>query len=90
MAVHYKSGEVIRQGDNVTLNGNSAVIELVADPESPTAETTWHIEQYGAGALIKEPQVFGRVFLTQEHLLDDCDDLQLVSRAETGGRTGFQ
>lgn len=83
MPLTYQSGLEIRKGDLVTLDGEPGEIEIVADPLFEDPETTWFVKEHGAGVLIKEPKVFGRLFLTRAQILEDCcHSLVLVSRAE--------
>lgn len=82
MTLNYQSGEEVRKGDRVTYHGEQGDIEIVADPESPesVAETQWYIKEFGGGVLIREPKVFGLVFIPMAQIPDD-EDLAFVARA---------
>jgi hypothetical protein len=75
MLLTYKSGEEIRQGDRVSYGGHAAVIE--GSPGVP--EKDWLFENHGAGIMVAEPKVFGRVYLHASH---EEEDLYFVGRAE--------
>jgi hypothetical protein len=63
------------------LNGNPGEVELVADPKIPEADTAWYLEENAnGGVLIKKSAVFGRLFPSQERILEGCDRLEFVSR----------
>lgn len=55
-------------------------IEIVAT-ELSDPETEWFVREYGGGVMVAE-KVAGRTFIPAEQI-DECDDLQFVSRAET-------
>jgi hypothetical protein len=76
MALKYSSGEDIRLGDRATHGGTQGTIELVVDAPSGDPESDWHFENNGAGIMLAEPRVFGRVYLTAP--LDE--DLVFVAR----------
>jgi hypothetical protein len=77
----YRSGEEIKNGDRVLFHGNPAEIELVAlDPNHP--QQSWHVSEFGGGVLISDPMVSGRTFISRDQL-DECEDLEYVSRAES-------
>ena len=78
MALTYHSGEEIHQGDHVTYGGNAGMIELVVDGAS-NPETDWYLENCGAGVMVVEPKVFGRVYIHAPH---EDDDLVFVGRAQ--------
>ena len=79
MILKYQSGEEIRKGDRVRLHGEPGEIEVVAS-ERGDQETDWYVEEYGGGVMIREPKVFGRVFIPADQL-DGTEDLQFVARA---------
>ena len=70
------SGEEIRLGDRVTYGGSEGTIELVVESPSGDPEKDWHFENNGAGIMLAEPRVFGRVYLTAPH----DEDLVFVAR----------
>ena len=83
MPISYASGETITKGDRVLLNGNPGEIELVVDPNNAHAETDRYLEENpDGGILVREPKVFGRVFLSQQSVLEACERLEFVSRQE--------
>ncbi|HEX5422013.1 MAG TPA: hypothetical protein VFW94_00570 [Candidatus Acidoferrales bacterium] len=69
-------------GDLVTYHGEKGEIEVVADPQSKdlSEEQTWFVEEDGGGIMIREPKVFGRLFIPTAQIPDD-EDLVFVSRA---------
>jgi hypothetical protein len=78
MALTYKSGEEIHQGDRVTYDANAGVIELVVEGLVGHPQRDWLSENLGAGVMVVEPKVFGRVYLHAPH---DEDALRFVARA---------
>ena len=79
MALRYETSQEIQQGDRVTYGGNAGVIELVVDGLTGDAEKDWLFETNGAGIMVAEPKVFGRVYLHDPH---EEEDLHFVGRAE--------
>lgn len=78
MALKYQAGQEIRQGDRVTYGGNAGVIELVVEGLVGDPEHDWLFENHGAGIMVVEPKVFGRVYVHAPH---DEEDLLFVARA---------
>ena len=76
MPLTYQSGEEIYPGDRVTYGGNAGTIELVVDGAG-NPETDWYFENCGAGVMVVEPTVFGRVYINAPN---DAEDLQFVGR----------
>jgi hypothetical protein len=74
--IRYATGEEIKPGDAVTYCGNPGNVEFVADPEHPTNETSWFIEEFGGGAMVVDSKI-GHVFLSPEA---DLEILVLVER----------
>jgi hypothetical protein len=62
MALRYQTGEEIHRGDRVTYGGNAGVIELVVEALTGEPEEDWLFETKGAGIMVAEPEVFGRVY----------------------------
>ena len=79
MAMNYQTGEAIRRGDRVTYGGNAGVIELVVEALTGEPEEDWLFETNGAGIMVAEPKVFGRVYLHDPH---EEEDLLFVARAQ--------
>jgi hypothetical protein len=78
----YQSGAEIKKGDRVIFHGEPGEIEFVADPLVNDPETEWYVQEYGGGAMVVEPKVFGRAFLSNT---EDEQDLIFVLRlAEEG------
>jgi hypothetical protein len=73
----FPTGEEIQKGDRVLLHGEPGEVELVLDGENNPED--WPAAQYGRGIMIREPKVFGRLFLTEKDLAD-YEDLTFVSR----------
>jgi hypothetical protein len=78
MPLTYQSGEEIHPGDRVTYGGNAGTIEFVVDGAG-NLETDWYFESCGAGVMVVEPKVFGRVYIHAPH---DDEDLRFVARAQ--------
>jgi hypothetical protein len=78
MALKYQTGEEIRKGDHVLINGHPGEIEFVADPLVNDPATRWYVETHGGGVVISEPKHYGSVFTGS-----DDDDLTFVSRANS-------
>jgi hypothetical protein len=79
MALRYQTGEKIHRGDRVTYGGNAGVIELVVEALTGEPEEHWLLETNGAGIMVAEPTVFGRVYLQDPH---EEEDLLFVARAQ--------
>jgi hypothetical protein len=79
MAMTYQSGEDIRLGDRVTYGGNAGTVELVVEGLTGDPERDWLFETSGAGIMVAEPKVFGRVYVHNPH---EEEDLLLVARAQ--------
>ena len=79
MALKYQSGEDIQLGDRVTYGGNAGMIELVVEALTGVPENDWLFETNGAGIMVAEPKVFGRVYLHDPH---EEEDLLFVARAQ--------
>jgi hypothetical protein len=79
MALTYQSGEDIQIGDRVTYGGNAGKIELVVESRTGDPGQDWLFETNGAGVMVAEPKVFGRVYLHDPH---DEEDLLFVARAQ--------
>jgi hypothetical protein len=82
MGFTYKSGEDIRSGDRVLLQGEPGEVELVADPLSNSLSDAdnWYVTEYGGGVMIHEPKVFGRVFFSEP---EKEENLEFVARGES-------
>jgi hypothetical protein len=81
VTLRYQSGEEIKKGDRVLFHRGPAEIELVAiTPDDPVS--TWYVEEFGGGVLIREPNDPNPTFVPTEQL-PDCEDLEFVSRAES-------
>jgi len=80
MPFFYKSGEEVRKGDRVTYCGEPGEIEALAEEMVGDSEVDWYVKELGRGVLIKEPKVFGRVFVHDTEL---DKDLILIARQET-------
>ena len=79
MALRYHTGEEIHRGDRVTCGGNAGVIELIVEASTGEPEEDWLFETNGAGIMVAEPKVFGRVYLHDPH---EEEDLRFVARAQ--------
>ena len=73
-----RTGEEIRKGDRVLLQGDPGEIDLVLDSENnPEA---WPAEKYGRGILISEPKAFGLLFLNEADIAT-YEDLDFAYRS---------
>lgn len=79
MPLTYQSGETIESGDRVTYGGNAGTIELVVQGLTGDPEQDWLFETNGAGIMVAEPKVFGRVYLREPH---EEEDLLFIGRAQ--------
>jgi hypothetical protein len=79
MALTYQSGEEIHQGDRVSYGGNAGAIELIVEGLCGDPEKDWLYENHGAGVMVVEPKVIGRVYLAAS---ENEEDLVFVGRAE--------
>ncbi len=80
MILRYQIGEEIKKGDRVLFHGEPGRIELVVvELGDPT--TDWFMQEYGGGVMILE-RVAGRTFIPAEQVVDLCEDLEFVSRAD--------
>jgi hypothetical protein len=78
----YSSGEDIHPGDRVEYSGVSAIVEFVVAGPGEGAGLDWYFQEHGAGAMLTDPVVFGRVYVSG----DDVEDLVLVSRGPSGSK----
>ncbi len=79
VTLRYQSGEEIKKGDRVLFHLRPAEIELVAcAPDDPA--TTWYVEEFGGGVLIREPNDPNLTFVIADQL-PEYQDLEFVSRA---------
>jgi hypothetical protein len=81
MPLTYANGQEIREGDHVMYHGEKGEVELVAEPGSmdPKTQEYWYVQEHGGGVLIREPKVFGRIFLFAKQIAEG-EDLVFVSR----------
>jgi len=79
MPLTYQSGEDIQLGDRVTYGGNGGTIELIVEGLTGDPGDDWLFETNGAGVMVAEPKVFGRVYLHDPH---EEEDLLFVARAQ--------
>ena len=77
MGLTYQSGEQIHRGDRATYGGRACTIELVVDGMTGDPEADWLFETRGAGVMVAEPTLFGRVYLPGPR---DEEDLRFISR----------
>ena len=79
MPFKYHSGEEIKPGDRVLVDGEPGEVEFVSDPDDPlTDPNDWYIATFGGGVMVVEPKVFGRVFLREPE-----SKLDFVARANS-------
>lgn len=77
MPLRYANGEIVIRGDHVLYIGEEGVVEVVADPENPTSESDWYIQEFGGGILIAELKCLGRVFTELD------DHVEFVRRGDS-------
>lgn len=81
----YASGELVQLGDVVEYAGHRAEIELVVDDTAVDPDGSWLLRAHGPGVMLREPAVFGRVYLASVH---DEEDLVFVDRRNEAGALG--
>jgi hypothetical protein len=74
----YQTGEEIRKGDKVLLNGKKGEIEFVADQLTGDSVIDWHVKDEGPGVMVFEPESIGHLFI---HEPENAEDLNFVARA---------
>jgi hypothetical protein len=79
MPLTYQSGEDIQLGYRVTYGGHAGTIELVVEGLTGDPEKDWLFETNGAGVMVAEPKVFGRVYLPAPQ---EEDDLLFLARSQ--------
>ena len=62
MALRYLTGEEIQRSDRVRFGGKVGVIEDVVEACTGTPEQDWLFETHGAGVMVAEPEVVGRIY----------------------------
>jgi hypothetical protein len=78
--LHSRTRDPGRRGKlGVTYGGNAGTIELVVETLTGDPEQDWLFETNGAGVMVAEPKVFGRVYLPDPQ---DEEDLLFVARAQ--------
>ena len=80
-ALSYMSGDEIKEGDRIRYHGEPGHVDFVVTQPSGDQARDWYLEQFPGGGLMIRAETFGSVFLT---IADVDDQLELVSRAETG------
>lgn len=78
----YAPGELVQLGDVVEFDGHSAEVELVVDGAAVDADSGGLFRTHGPGVVLREPVVFGRVYLTSVH---DNEELVFVGRKDQAG-----
>ena len=81
MTLRYQSGEEIRKGDRLLFHRGVAEIEVVACACDDDPATAWHVEEFGGGVLVREPNDPNPTFIPTDQL-PEYEDLEFVSRAE--------
>jgi len=80
MSFFYQSGQEVRAADKVTYHGEPGEIEFVAENLAGDSGTDWYVTELGGGVMIREPKVFGRVFVSNP---SQDEDLVFVARDES-------
>lgn len=83
MSFLYKSGEEIKCGDQIKLNGHPGRVEFTVTRYTGDPAMDWYIDEFGGGIMIKDDDV-GSVFLSVESIEEDAG-LEFVSRAPNEG-----
>lgn len=82
MILRYQSGEEVKQGDHVLFHQNPATIEFVVVERTGDPATDWYLEEFGGGAMVREPRDPNPIFLRAKSI-SEYEDLKFVSRAES-------
>ena len=79
---HYRSGELVQAGDQITYNGERGTVEFVAS--KGVAGYEWYVERFPphVGIMLAVPP-FGSLFI--DDVLND-EDLEFVGRGGTAER----
>jgi len=83
MSFLYRSGEEIKCGDQIKLNGHPGRVEFIVTHYTGDRAMDWYIDEFGGGVMIKDDDV-GSVFLSVENIEED-EGLEFVSRAPNEG-----
>ena len=63
MPLTYASGERIEVGDHVRYDGELGQIEFVVESPAGVPDVDWYFGELGPGVMVREPKVFGRVYV---------------------------
>jgi uncharacterized protein (TIGR00661 family) len=66
----YRSGETIMKGDRVLFHGEPGEVEFIVDRIVGDPEMDWYMQR-GPGVMVREPKVFGRVFISDTERTED-------------------
>jgi hypothetical protein len=84
MSFTYKSGEEIRPGDRIRLDGHPGKVEFVVAEPTGDPATDWYLEEFGGGVMLIDDEM-GNIFVGRESLEEEnVGGLELVSRAPEG------
>lgn len=79
-ALHYTSGQEIKEGDHILYHGESGRVAFIAIHRTGDRARDWYVDQFPGGGLMVEAENFGSVFL---NLSEIDEQLELVSRADS-------
>lgn len=81
MILRYQSGEEIKKDDRVLFHLQPAEIEfVVTNADDPS--TAWYFEEYGGGAMVRNPSDPNPTFIDAAEI-SDYEDLEFVARCGT-------
>jgi hypothetical protein len=79
LILRYQSGEEIKKGDRVLFHRQPAEIEFVVTNANDPS-TAWYFEEFGGGALVRDPRDPNPTFIDAAGI-PDYEDLEFVGRA---------
>jgi hypothetical protein len=80
LSFFYKSGEEIKRGDRIKLDGHPGRVEFIVTHYTGDPAMDWYIDEFGGGIGIIDDDV-GNVFLSIENIKED-EGLEFVSRVQ--------
>ena len=76
----YRSGEQVKEGDQITYHGEPAEVEFVVTERVGDPSKDWYLDEFPKGGFMIRATSFGHVFVTDSHT---DEDLTLLKRKDT-------